>query len=78
MWFMMETGGDVCLLLAVLHLITAHTDKRDTIQSVADCANCCIKAFLRHGIASEDVNRDRVHYILVSKMKLGLATMMQL
>ena len=27
MWFMMEAGGNVCLLLAVLHFITACTDR---------------------------------------------------
>lgn len=27
MWFMMEAGGNVCLLLAVLHVITTRTDR---------------------------------------------------
>lgn len=34
MWFMMEAGGNVCLLLAVLHLITACTDRVACIHNV--------------------------------------------
>lgn len=44
MWFMMETGGNVCLLLAVLHLVTACTDRVTVQYNVGSVDWCTIPA----------------------------------